>query len=53
VILILGWATVLAFVFICLISGPPDYIARIDKETLEKHRKPVEQVDQPQLRRIK
>ena len=40
-IMLLGWLTVLAFVFLCFLTGLPGYIMRIDEEILDKHRKPV------------
>jgi hypothetical protein len=49
-IVVLGWATVLAVVFLIFLAGLPDYVKRIDAD-LEKHRKPVER--QRHLRRIK
>jgi hypothetical protein len=40
-VIILAWATVLLFVFMCLISGLPEFIKSIDNEILGKHRKAI------------
>jgi hypothetical protein len=47
VLLILGWATVLLFIFLSVLGALPEYIARIDQEILKKHRKPVPAPPEP------
>jgi hypothetical protein len=58
VLLILGWATILLFIFLSVLGALPEYVKRIDEEILEKHRKPVElpkpvEPEERQLRRVK
>jgi hypothetical protein len=49
-VIILAWATVLLFVFMCLISGLPEFIKSIDNEILGKHRKVIPEPEpEPEL----